>query len=40
MGIESTATIGILHPGMMGVSVAATIKNSGYKVIVGIRWTK
>ncbi len=33
MGIDKNATIGLLHPGMMGISVGATIKNSGYRVV-------
>ena len=28
----SKPTIGILHPGAMGISVAVSAKNSGYKV--------
>lgn len=33
MQANEKPTIGILHPGAMGVSVAATIKNSGYEVL-------
>ncbi len=33
LSTETQPTIGILHPGMMGISVAATIQNSGYTVI-------
>lgn len=33
MGITKNATVGLLHPGMMGISIGATIKNSGYRVV-------
>ena len=29
----STKTIGILHPGAMGISIAATMKNGGHDVV-------